>query len=190
MNILDELTADHRRLRKLLTLFERELDDYEDSGDASLQLMLDIAHYYSDYFNRFHHPLEDCLLERLSQAHSQADFGAGHAMAEHGQLIDVTHDLLMALDEALHGAILPRAELVDAGRRFVDINLHHMNQEELGPFVQASIQLKDADWLALASRVAVLQDRTDPGHSRRQYEEIVAGLAHTTGDAEDTGVSA
>ncbi len=176
MNILDELLADHRRLHDLLSLFERELVTYDNGGSADLQLIQDIAAYYAEYFNRVHHPLEDCLFECLLSRAPRRNAGARSATSQHDSLRCATDRLLAALDRALHDTMATRAELTDAGRQFLQQNRDHMRHEESHPFKQARQCLTARDWQAIDTAADAVRARTDLEHGRRQYDALLASL--------------
>ncbi len=147
--ILDKLISDHGRLRQLLALFERELDCCERGDGADHQLMYDIVQHYSEYFNRVHHPLEDRMLEDLI-CHGLPKFrDAEQALTEHAELTATTGHVRARLDEALHDQPVSRTALIEAARRYVDLNLEHMHHEEQTVFVWARDRLDDVDWFAV-----------------------------------------
>lgn len=60
MDILENLIADHARLRDALALLKRALA----AGDAAdLYLMHRIVTHYAEYFNHVHHPLEQRVFD-------------------------------------------------------------------------------------------------------------------------------
>lgn len=169
MDTLEILTADHERLRDVLALLKRELTACEAGANADLQLMQDIVTHYSEYFNRVHHPLEDHMFEYVLRRGGTREEGAKRALMEHGELISHTARLGSLLDQALHGGIMLRDELVGAGRRFLDSNLDHMANEERTAFAWARESLEEADWTAIRSRTAA-HDRMAAGSALVQDE--------------------
>lgn len=176
MEILNELIADHRRLHSLLILFERELVAYDADEKADLQLMEDVVRYYAEYFDRFHHPLEDCLFVRMLSRELQQDTGSHDAISQHDQLRRITDRLLAALDQLLHDTIIMRAELTDAGRQFLRQNRDHIRHEELYPFVHARQYLTADDWHAIDTAADSVRARIDLEYIRRQYDGLLASL--------------
>lgn len=176
MNILDELISDHRRLYEMLALFEHELQAFDTDEAADLQLMQDIASYYAEYFNHFHHPLEDCLFERLLSHESQKKASAHSATNEHDALRIATGKLLVALDRALHDTMVTRVELVESSLRFLQQNRDHMQHEESGPFKQAQQCLTADDWRTVEIDAETLRNRVDMESVRRQYDTILMAL--------------
>lgn len=176
MNILDELVSDHRRLYEMLVLFEHELQAFDANEASDLQLMQDIASYYAEYFNHFHHPLEDCLFDRLLSREPQKRASAHGAINEHDALRIATDKLLVALDRALHDTMVRRAELVESGRRFLQQNRDHMQREESYPFKQARQCLTANDWRAIEIDADALRNRVGSERGRRQYDTILMAL--------------
>lgn len=176
MHILDRFVTDHERLRSLLTLFEQELAAYDADAGGDLQLMQDIANYYAEYFNRYHHPLEDHLFELLLQRDPGQRDDAVRGMTEHEQLLRSSDRLLSVLDQVLHGSILPREKLLGTGRRFLRQNLEHMQREEQDAFARAARCLTATDWRAVTAEAAYLAERVDVERGRRQYDDIIDNL--------------
>lgn len=143
MEIVEKLTRDHELLRSLLRLFEHELLTFEHDGEADLQLMQDIARHYSEYFNHVHHRLEDTLYERLLARGVIPEQETNQAVVEHAELITSTANVLSNLNKALNGVIVPRLQLVDAGHRFIDLNMEHMALEERTIFQWAGDKLPE-----------------------------------------------
>ncbi len=156
MDTLEQLIADHERLRDVLALLKRELT----AGEAAdLQLMHDIVTHYSEYFNRVHHPLEDHVFEYMLRHGAVRQHGAEQALMEHGELIRVTARFWSLLDQALHDGIMSREDLARTGWQFLNANLDHMAHEERTAFIWAREGLNDEDWAAIGSQ-PVAHDRT------------------------------
>lgn len=174
MDILDELIADHRRLYSLLNLFEDELLAYAADEVVDLPLMQDIPIYYAEYFNRYHHPLEDCLFERLIDYGPQQQSSVDNAIGQHDGLKRATARLLTALDRALRDTVVIRAELVKSGRLFLRQNREHVRHEELRPFAQARQSL------TIDATAQALRQRIDMDSGRRHYDITLASLQMET----------
>lgn len=157
MNTLDQLIADHIRLRDVLALLKHELAA---GNEADLQLMQDIVTHYSEYFNRIHHPLEDQLFEYLLRRNTFQQHDAGQALTEHRELTRHTDQFLRLLDQALQGGIMPREALFETGWQFLHTNLDHMEHEERTAFTWAGQELTEQDWAEIGSR-PVMRDLTD-----------------------------
>ncbi|WP_162622873.1 hemerythrin domain-containing protein [Salinisphaera orenii] len=164
--IVDELKADHDRLRCMLRAFEKELDRFEQGEDADIQLMADITEHYGEYFTRVHHPTEDRLFEDLMRQGVPEAEGTEEAETQHAELIASTATLQARLDEVLHNQIVDRVGLVTAGRRYLELNRTHMDHEEATIFAWARERLDNMAWPALDARRAY-----DESPDQLQYTE-------------------
>lgn len=157
MDTLEYLQADHKRLRNVLEKLKRELAAGE---AANLQFMQDLVTSYSDYFNRVHHPLEDHLFEYVLRRETSRHHDTERALMQHGELIRRTSRFLARLDQALHGGIVRRDDLLRAGWQFLEANLEHMALEERTAFTRAREHLSADDWAAIESHTC-LHHRAD-----------------------------
>lgn len=176
MYILEELISDHGRLRRLLIRFEHELSDHVDDGAADLRLLQDITAYYAEYFNRFHHPLEDRLFAHLKRFKPERWEVTQHAGNEHAALQTITERLHDRLTQAVNGTIQKRAELIECGWQFCTTNRSHMHREETEPFVQAEHYLTVADWRALSAEADRLRTHIGLDRARREYDAILENM--------------
>ena len=156
--ILKRLRSDHQRVRVLMELFENELKADSTGGNTDYELVHEIVTYCSEYLNRFHHPLEDRLFERMLRRDPSLEKPLDRILAEHSSLIRDTGLLLYMLDQLLLGEMLSRQKLADGAGQFVSRNREHMRREEETIFSHAAELLSEEDWNDLAMQSAGNED--------------------------------
>ena len=67
-DILQILADDHANMRALMQLLETEIDKMADGGSADVGTISAVAEYLLEYPDRFHHPVEDLLIQGMQAA--------------------------------------------------------------------------------------------------------------------------
>lgn len=146
---LDRLLDEHRNLRRLVALLERQPTLAGDAFAPNVGLVVDALVYLTRFPDVTHHPLEDRITERLL-ARGRLDAELGREIeAQHVRLARQGIDLLRDLEGALREESMSH-ELAAAGIRLYAERLrHNMAFEELTLFPAAQRHLGADDWRAI-----------------------------------------
>lgn len=146
------LNKDHERRGLILDLIETEVSRFEHDGSADWPLLREISEFFSEYVNRFHHSVEDAILERMLRRDPGCKDLVNRVSMEHTGLNQETGLLNALLDHVDEDRDTDsRGRLVSAIRDFVAWNRIHMRHEETEIFPRAEALLRAEDWEVIDS---------------------------------------
>ena len=139
--VISRLLAEHRDLRRLVALLERQPSLLADAEAPNIGLLVDAMFYLTRFPDVTHHPLEDRITERLLARRAlDADLGAD-IEAQHARLARQGLDLLRDLEGALREESMSRELVADNMRLYAERLRHNMAFEELTLFPAAARHL-------------------------------------------------
>ncbi|MGF1609449.1 MAG: hemerythrin domain-containing protein [Kiloniellales bacterium] len=166
------LIRDHRNLARLLTVLERQVTRFEQTGEADFEIVQAVVDYCLTYPDLCHHPREDVVLRRLLLRDPRAAGVVGDLAAEHRELARVTRHFAAALYQLLHGGGRPEDWFGDAARDFLDGYRRHMDREETLFFPIALQELDETDWAAIDGEIAELVDPLFGGKTEARFKAL------------------
>lgn len=177
-SLLENLRKDHENLARLLGLFERELSRFEQAKECDYERIFSILEYCVKFPDHSHHPLEDMVFASLRRRDTVAVEPIGDLRNLHQALAAQTRAVISLVDQARQEIIAPRADLLEAGRRFVQTYRDHMQLEDEHFFPAAEQTLTQEDWAEIE---AAWLGPFDPAltaraelHYRRLCQELLA----------------
>lgn len=158
-NIIQILLEEHRNIDKLLLVLENELEVFDRSEVPDYEILQAVLQYFEDYPEKFHHPKEDMVFEKLKMRDPAAAERIGDVEAEHELETSRLHRLVEAVEEILAGREFLRQAFHDVVSDFIKHQRQHMDKEERLLFPAAVQRLRPEDWADIDAR---LNDRKDP----------------------------
>lgn len=158
VQVIEQLSRDHRNMRLLLDIIEEETNAYRGGGVLDFDLLRMIADYILHYPNLIHHPKEDLVFERLIVRDPEAKTLIGDLVEEHRRLSELTRRFASAISNAARDVELPREWLDALTREYLLANRTHMQTEEKHFLPRAMAMLADEDWAAIDKRVTRTDD--------------------------------
>lgn len=152
--VLVQLGAEHRDMGSLLTLLSRQRSLLADPLAANIGLLVDALYYLTSFPDVNHHPLEDCIAERLLHKRAIDSDLVRDLEAQHVRLGRQGLDLLRDLEGAAREETMSRELVADNICLYVERLRHNMYCEELVLFPAAARGLDDQDWRAIATDTA------------------------------------
>lgn len=181
--LMTRLAQDHRRLTKLIDLFDELLDRFHEGEEPDYDLMNEMLEYMDSYADIVHHPTEDLIFQRA------LDRGAGHhevfevLMRQHKGLAEISKRFRQALDGILHEEVLLREDVEGHGRELVATMRAHMRLEDEEAFPIALEYLSEADWAALEAIAPMGEDplfgTPEPVRFRALYRSLSDQAHHS-----------
>lgn len=148
-NATRRLREEHRNLGLLLDVLERQLDALYRGDSPDFDLMAEILHYLTEYPDRYHHPYEDLVYDRLAYRvpGDQALVEALHE--QHRELAREGRRALTLVEGLLNGVMVARGEICSVGQGYVNAYREHMEHEEEAILARAEARLTPGDWLQI-----------------------------------------
>lgn len=180
-SIMQQLNDDHSHMAKVLSYLNKRLRKAGDLDHAAPELwaLLAVLDYIQVYPERWHHPVEDLIFQRLAQYYPECSHHVTIIEEEHEQLESMTHAML-----ELCNAFLDDNEQAIKSMRlimlcYLDMQQKHMLRENeyLYPFIEQHFS-KD-DWNHIEKTMPVINDPLFGDITKHDYEkiynEIIAG---------------
>jgi hemerythrin-like domain-containing protein len=158
VQVIDQIGRDHRNLRLLLDIVEKEMNAYQAGCVPDFDLLRMIAEYALHYPDLVHHPREDVVFERLVMRDPEAKAAIGDLVEEHRRLGELTRRFAAGINNAAHDVALPRGWLDSLAREYLQANRLHMQAEEKYFLPRAMAVLTEEDWAAIDERLAHTDD--------------------------------
>ena len=169
--------TEHEYFQRLLALLQSQLDVFHRGERPNYELMLDILTYLREYADAYHHPREDVAFARLAARRPDIDLALARLRQEHRVIERAGERLLELLNQALDGAMVPRAEVEVAAATYLVYYGNHIAKEEETVLVLARKVLQPEDWEAVRTAVAAPADPLFGASPQQRYRELARHLA-------------
>jgi hemerythrin-like domain-containing protein len=157
--IIDLLRREHRNIEKLLTVLERELNEFDLAARPDYEVIRAVIAYFEVYPGSFHHPQEDKVFQKLRERDPAAAHKVGDLAGEHGKLADELRRVAQAVEYVLAGREVLRTAVDRVVRDFIEHERRHIQMEERDFFPAAAAVLEPEDWIEIGG---TLNNRRDP----------------------------
>ena len=169
---LDALNEEHANLDRLLAVVERELDVFEQNQPVDYELIDLVLAYCQSYPDRFHHPKEDLVLEKMKARNPTTANTFETLEAEHRLIADETTRFADIIGLVEQDSQMPRAQVAETGRAFIALYRRHMSFEQEAFFPQAVRTLSEEDWAEIDRHLEQPDDPLYSGEAEAQYRRL------------------
>lgn len=178
-DIMKVLADDHANMRALMLLLETEVDKIADGGHADVDTISAISGYMLEYPDRFHHPVEDMIIEGLRAAGAVPSSSVAALESEHARISRLADELHEAAVAIAAEQPMRRDRFVECARRYITSLRRHMDIEDADLFPRAEEVLSAEDRAEIAARMADFDDPLFGAATRDRYralsETLLAG---------------
>ena len=179
---LHRLHDDHVIMNRLLHALDRQLGVFESGETPDYELIGGILDYCLRFPDRYHHPKENAILERIQATAPEAAEALCVIEAEHAELTTLTKQLTEIVGQVLQDQEIPRHLFGEAGRAFSNLYRRHIDWEESHFLPQAEALLSDADWRAVDQAFATAPDPLGPDATKERYTRLREDLLRFEAD--------
>ena len=169
---IDALRQEHVNMAKLLTLLERQVAIFDSGQRPDYDIMLGVVEYLRDWSDRWHHPKEDLILDRLRQRDPAAAEKVGELEKGHEALADLTNQFVDVIREVLGEEELPRDRVSGLAAEFIRSQRRHMDGEEAVFLPAAERALTSEDWAEIAMRISNPEDPLFGREVEKRFEVL------------------
>jgi len=157
--VIERLSQEHRNIRKLLAILERELEIFDVGESPDYEVIRSIISYFEIYTEIYHHPQEDLVFAKLKIRDPAAAKRIGNLAREHRIGTDRLRKVGEAIDLVLSDEEILREKVDAIVREFITHERRHLAMEDQEFFPAALKALKPQDWNDIA---AAVDSRSDP----------------------------
>ena len=175
-NPIDGLRREHANMRSVVALISHELDHLEQFGTADYVLLANALYYMRKFPSHVHHPKEDAIFSRLAVRDPAWKLEVEQIHAQHQEIYALEDELIeMALDNPPAGSEAV-VELLEKGRRYLQLQRQHSEKEEKLLFPQAQALLTAHDWAEIAGLAQEVEDPLFGQHSSGRYRLLYENI--------------
>lgn len=171
-NVLAILRQDHKNMSQLLDALDRQIDTFAGGGHPDLEIVWAIARYVLEYPDRFHHPVEDMVLNELRQRDADGALPSEDLEGEHDRIGQLARNFHTAVETLISDEPARRGDFLDSARAFTAAMRDHIAREDSEFFPAAEAALTRDDLDRLNSRLPKLDDPLFGAADRDSYVRL------------------
>lgn len=153
------IADEHKYVSRLLVLLEDEANHLKEGKPADFECMADIINYIVHYPDRYHHPKEELIFDRMVDADGKTQQIIKSLRRGHDQVASMGQDMADEIEATRNSrskkkrlALAKNINIYVAGLR------EHIRLEETEIFAPAMSLLTKADWKAIDKEIAPIID--------------------------------
>lgn len=175
MHILQrQLHTDHIHMQRLLSCLSHEIDcyDFDSKRSPDLAIILSALDYIHVYADKWHHPTEDVIFNRLQEKHNEASDVIEQLKSEHTTMIEETNKILDLFNSVAEDCIVPAHELVEGSRHFISMQKQHMNKENKYIYPLMDTSFSKSEWREIEEEINLLNDPLFNNPTKNEYDHL------------------
>jgi len=157
-DVIAALTCDHVNIAKILDLLESEILAIEVGKTPDYPLLQDIMCYMNQYPDRFHHPKEDLVFEKLVERDPTASAAVNDALDQHISIGLAGREFDRMLRTSEVDSVHVREGIGTAGFAYIRALRQHILLEDKTLFPMAKAALTDRDWQSVNREIDAIED--------------------------------
>lgn len=157
--VVQALHNEHVYMSNLLDSLAEQIDLMAQGKDTDFHLLLDIIDYMQNFPDRYHHPREDILYQRMALRDDEAARDVQLLMAEH-ELLEKLADELAECIRDIHvlPTVLKKQKALNLCEGYVNALRDHMNREEGKVLPRAAEILQPEDWFIIEQQSSPIDE--------------------------------
>lgn len=177
-DILLALGDEHKYQIRLLRVLERQVGLLNRRQTPDYEQMYGVMRYMTQYPDRFHHPKEDLLFEKVVQRDPSAKAKVDELLRAHKDIIAKGARLLQAIDRCRkQPANADTHTLRKAAHAYIGTLRRHIDIEHLHLFPLAEKALQPKDWIEVDRRMRPILDPVFGGAVADEFRSLHAAEA-------------
>jgi len=181
-DILAKLRQDHTNMSRLLDALDRQIEIFATGGHPDLEIVSAIADYVLEYPDRFHHPVEDLVLNELRQRDAGAAKPSEGLEGEHERIGQLARDFHAAVEAWLSDEPARREDFLEPAQTFVATMREHIAREDSEFFPAAEAALTRDDLDRLSGRLPKLDDPLFGAANQASYDRLRQNILDWSGE--------
>jgi hemerythrin-like domain-containing protein len=157
-DVIAALELDHANIARILELLESEILAIEVGKTPDYPLLQDIMCYMNQYPDRFHHPKEDLVFQKLVERDPTARTVVYDALDQHVSIGLAGREFDKLLRTSDVDSVHVREGIGSVGYAYIRALRQHMLLEEKTLFPLASAALTNRDWQSVDREIDAIED--------------------------------
>jgi len=124
--IIERLSREHRNIKKLLAILERELEVFDQGDRPDYEVIRAVISYFEVYPEVYHHPQEDLVFAKLTTRDPVAAAKVGDLAREHHKGAERLRRVAHVVENVLADGEILRQTVDTIVRDFIAHERHHM----------------------------------------------------------------
>jgi hemerythrin-like domain-containing protein len=182
--IIDRLSQEHRNIKKLLAVLERELEIFDRGEHPDYEVIHAIISYFEVYPEVYHHPQEDLVFAKLKIRDPAAAAKVGNLALEHQKGAERLRRVAKAIDGVLADREVLRQNVDNIVRDFIEHERHHIMMEDRDFFPAALKASEPQDWTEIASALTGHKDPLFSDVAEERFDTVRAYILRLEQEAE------
>jgi hemerythrin-like domain-containing protein len=182
--IIERLSQEHRNIERLLAVLERELGIFDRGDQPDYEVIRAIISYFELYPDLYHHPQEDLVLAKLKRRDPVAAAKVGNLTLEHKKGAERLRHVAQAVDGVLADREIPRQNVDNIVRDFIESERRHIMMEDRDFFPAALKALEPQDWTEIASASTKQEDPLFSEAAEEIFDALRARILQLEQEAE------
>ncbi len=169
-----QLHTDHHHLQLLLDCLSLEIDcyDFDSKRPADLSIMLSAIEYINEYADKWHHPTEDIIFDRLLEKDIPESKLIKQLKNEHKDIIIETDKINQIFEMVAEDCIIPADKLISGVRHFISLQRTHIEKENEFVYPLMEKLFTKKEWKEIAVDVKIQNDPLFSKPSKKEYEQL------------------
>lgn len=172
--ILRQLHTDHHHIKLLLRCLDKEVDcfDFDCQRTSDLALMLSAFDYFKVYPDKWHHPSEDIIFNRLLKKNTAHSKIIKQLLQEHQAIISETIAIEKLFRTAADDCIVPTNDLLSSAHHFIALQRSHLEVENKFIYPLMDKAFSAEEWKEIEMEIKVQSDPLFNEQSKVEYEYL------------------
>ena len=169
-----KLQTDHLHLLRLLKCLSHEIDcyDFDSQRSADLAVILSALDYMTVYSDKWHHPAEDIIFDRLLEKSVEQRDLIQALKNEHQTITQETHKIHELFKNVSEDCVVSANELLTSARHFIMLQKQHIEKESEYVYPLMDAAFSDEDWNAIEKEIIVQNDPLFDQSSKKEYDHL------------------
>lgn len=157
--VVQALHNEHIFMSNMLDSLSEQVELLTDGKDTDFNLLFDIIDYMQNFPDRYHHPREDILYQRMALRDEQCARDVQILMEEHRTLEHLADELAACIKD-IHAlpTVLKKERARDLCEKYVELLREHMNLEEGKVLPRAAEVLHAEDWFIVEQQSSPIEE--------------------------------
>ena len=169
-----QLHTDHYHLQRLLNCLSHEIDcyDFDSKRVPDLDIILSALDYVRTYPDKWHHPSEDIIFNKLLQKEVKESKLIKQLQNEHERIVLETKEINELFNSVADDCIVSAVELLSSARKYIAMQKKHLNKENEFVYPLMETEFTEQDWREIEKEVKIQSDPLFNNRSKKEYDQL------------------